>query len=382
MRVLKIFFSCFIVSVFLFFTPVTAFAADPQFNYYSEQYQESGAADLTDKLPDDTRSSLEQLGVSGADWNEITSLSPQSLFQQVFTMVGGNLQEPVRAAIAVIAMMLICALLNGMKLSFGDRPVSRVSGLVGTLCVCTVVIQPIVSCIHNAANIIHAAADFLLACVPVLVGIMIAAGQPVSANSYNLLMMAAGNGISLLSSNILVPLMNIFLAFSEVSAVSPGIGLGGLCAAFHKVVKWTIGFCMTVFSGLLTIHSVVAASADSATAKAAKFVVSNSVPIVGSALGDAVQSIGACLKMLKSGVGAFGLLAGIFIFLPLLIQCISWVIMMHICSGISDVFDQKEISSVLKASAAVLETMLAITFCCMALLIVSTVVILIMGGTT
>ena len=367
-------------SVFLF--PLSASAADKQSDYYSRQLQESGAADLNDQLPNDTRSALDNLGIDGTNFQDITSITPQNLFQQVASMAGGNFKEPLRAAVSVIAVLLICALLNGMKLSFGDRPMSGVIGLVGTLCVCTVVIQPIVSCIANAAGVIHAAADFLLACVPVLVGIMIATGQAVSANSYNLLMVAAGNAISLLSANILVPMMNVFLALSVVSAVSPGIGLGGLCSAFHKVVKWVMGFCMTVFSGLLTIHSVMAASVDSAAAKAAKFVVSNSVPIVGSALGDAVQSINACLKMLKSGVGAFGLLAGIFIFLPVLLQCISWGITMHLCVGVSDVFDQKEISSILKATATVLETMLSIVLCCMAILAVSTVVMLVVGGSS
>lgn len=366
------------VSIFLF--PVSAFAAEIKADYYSQQLQESGAADLTDKLPEDTRKALDNLGIDGSNGQNITSLTPQNLFQQILSMVAGNVKEPIQAAVSVIAVMLLCALLNGMKLSFGDRPMSGVIGLVGTLCICTVMIQPIISCITNAASVIKAAADFLLACVPVLMGIMIAAGQPISANSYNLLMMAAGNVISLLASNILVPVMNIFLAVSIVSAVSPGIGLGGLCTAFHKVVKWIMGFCMTVFAGLLTIHSVVATSADSATAKAAKFVVSNAVPIVGSALGDAVQSINACLKMLKSGVGAFGILAGIFIFLPILIQSISWVITLHICIGISDIFDQKEISSVLKAAVTVLETMLSIVLCCMAILIVSTVVMLVVGG--
>lgn len=373
-------FWIFLVLIFLF--PVSAFASGNAQDYYGQQLRESGAGDLSDRLPEETRKSLGSLGVDGNNFQSITSVTPQNLFQQVLSVVGGNIAGPLKAAASVIAVMLLCALLNGMKLSFGDRPVGNVIGLVGTLCVCTLVIQPVVSCVENAAGVTRAAAGFLLACVPVMTGIMIAAGQPVSANSYNLLMVAVGNAVSLLSANILVPLMNIFLALSVASAVSPGIGLGGLCASFHKVVKWALGFCMTVFAGLLTIHSVVSGAADSATAKAAKFVVSSFVPIVGSALGDAVQSINACVKMLKSGVGAFGLLAGIFIFLPILIQCVSWVIAMHLCAGFSDVFDQNEISALLRAAATVLETMLSIILCCMAVLTVSTVVMLVIGGGT
>ncbi len=377
---------CFFVFVVLIFAfPLTAFAAQQQTDledYYNQQFKQSGADDLPDHLPNDTRKALENLGIEGTDWKKITSITPENLFSQILSIVGGKTTEPLKAAVSVLAILLLCSLLNGMKLSFGDRPVGGVIGMVGTLCICTIVIQPIVYCIANAAEVIKAAAGFLLACVPVLVGIMIAAGQPVAAGSYNLLMVAVGNVISLLSANVIVPMMNIFLALSIVAAVSPGINLSGLCDAFNKAVKWILGFCMTVFAGLLTMHSIVSTAVDSTGSKAAKFLVSSFVPIVGSALGDALTTINGCVKMLKSGVSAFGLLAGIFIFLPIIIQCIIWLLTMNVCAGVSSVFDQKEITSVLKAVVTVLETMLSLILCCMAILTVSTVVMLVVGGVT
>jgi stage III sporulation protein AE len=366
------------ILVLAFSTPV--FAAEKQNDYYSQQEKQSGAEDLPDNLPDDTRKALENLGIEGTDWKNITSITPGNLFHQIISIAGGNTAEPLKAAVSVIAVMLLCALLNGMKLSFGEKPMGGIIGMVGTLCICTIVVQPVVSCIANAAGIIKAAAGFLLACVPVLVGIMIAAGQPVTAGSYNLLMRAAGNVISLLSANILVPMMNIFLALSIVSAISPNINLGGLCEAFNKTVKWIIGFCMTVFTGLLTMHSLVATSLDSTGTRAAKFVVSSFVPVVGNALGEALHTINGCVKMLKSGVSAFGLLAGIFIFLPIIIECLMWILTITVCAGIGDIFDLKEITSLLRASISVLGTLIGIIFCCMTILTISTVIMLIIGG--
>lgn len=351
-----------------------------QTEYYGQQLEQSGAADLPDKLPEDTRKALEGLGVEGSNWQSISAITPQGMFQQIISILGGNVGAPLKASVSAVAVMLLCALLNGMKLSFGERPMGGVIGMVGTLCICTIVVQPIVACIAAAAQVIQAAAAFLLACVPVLVGIMIAAGQPASAGSYNLLMTAAGNVISLISANVLVPLMNIFLALSIVAAVSPAIDLNGLCAAVGKTVKWILGLVMTVFSGLLTMHGIVSTAVDSSTSKAAKFVVSSFVPVVGSALGDALGTINGCVKMLKSGVSAFGLLAGIFIFLPILIQCILWLLTMNLCAGISGIFDQKEITAVLKAVVSVLEMLLALVICCMAVLTVSTVIMLVIGG--
>lgn len=348
--------------------------------YYDQQARDSGAEDLPDALPEETRRQLAKLGVEGTDWDSITGVTPQSLFSGIFNLLGDNSGAPLRAAVSCVAVMLLCALFHGMKLSLGDRALGTAIGLVGTLCVCTVLIGPIVSCIQSAAMVIKTAAGFLLACVPVLTAILVAAGQPVSASSYNVLMMAAGNTISLVAAHVLVPLLNIFLAVSIVSAVSPTIRLDGLCELFAKVVKWILGFCMTIFTGLLTLHSIVATSLDSTGTRAARFVISSFVPVVGGAISEALSTINGCVRVLKSGVGAFSLLAGAFLFLPVLLQCLLWLLTLTVCASVGDVFELKEISTLLRAALRVVQTMLAILLCCMTILTVSTVILMIVGG--
>lgn len=348
--------------------------------YYREQLKQSGADDLPDKLPEDTRKILQNIGIDGADWNAITSITPQNYFQKIFAVFTGKMKNPLQAAVCIIAVILLCALLNGMKLSFEDKPMGGVIGMVAALCICAIVVTPIVSCIQDASDVLKAASGFLLACVPVLAGIMIAAGQPVSASSYNVLMLAAGNAVSIFSANFFAPMMNIFMALSVVSAVSPNINLGGLCGILNKTLKWLMGLCMTLFTGLITMHSIVATSLDNTSTKAVKFIVSSFVPVVGNALGEAIQTVNGCVKMLKSGVSAFGLLAGMFIFLPALAECLLWIVTLSLCAGIGEIFDLKGVCGLLKASSDVVSTMLAVLLCCMTVLIISTVLMLIIGG--
>ncbi|HEX3017723.1 MAG TPA: stage III sporulation protein AE [Caproicibacter sp.] len=379
-------FLILILAAFLFHTAAfaeqTASSQSSMESYYQEQLEQSGADKLQDKLPDDTKKILQELGISGSDWNSITSITPQNYFEKILSVFTGKAKNPLRVLASVIAVILLCALLDGMKLSFGEKPLGGIIGMVGTLCICTIVVQPIVACISDAADVLKASSGFLLACVPVLVAIMAAAGQSVSAGSYHLLMMAAGNVISIFATTVLVPMMNIFLALSVVSSVSPNINLNGLCNVLNKAVKWVMALGMTLFTGLITMHSIVASSLDSTGAKAAKFVVSSFVPVVGNALGEALNTVTGCVKMLKSGVGAFGLLAGLFVFLPVIAECVLWILTLMLCSGISQVFELKEITGLLKASSDVVSTMLAILLCCMMVLIISTVVMLVIGGVT
>lgn len=348
--------------------------------YYGEQLKASGADKLKEELPAGTMDSLEDIGVTGTDINEIKSVTPQNFFEKAVNIFTDKFKSPFLVFCKVITVILLCALLNGMKLSFGEQPLGGVISMVGTLCICTVVVTPLVTCINDAANVLKGSSEFMLACVPVVTGIMVAAGQPAQASSWNLLMLTAGNAVSVLAADFLVPLLNILLAMSVVSSVSPGIKLSGICSALNKAAKWIIGLCMTLFTSLVTMHSIAASSIDRTGSKAVKFVVSSFVPVVGNALGEAMNTVNGCIKMLKSGVCAFGLLAGIFIFLPIVIECILWIIMLNICSGIGQMFGLDEVTSLLKSSADVTSTILAVLLCSITVLIISTALMLIIGG--
>lgn len=348
--------------------------------YYEEQKRESGAEELPARLPDETRESLNRLGVDGADWESLSALTPEGLF----SMAAGWAEEasggPLRAGASVLAVILLCALVNGMKLTLAEGNLGQAAGLAGTLCVTVAVVRPVVACVEYAGTVIQAAADFLLACVPVLAGILLAAGEPTKAASYQMLMTAAGNGIALLSAYFLVPLINCFLALSLVSAVSPGVRLGGLCDMFARAAKWVLGFCMAVFSGLLAVHSLVATAADSAASRAVKFAVSSFVPVVGGALGEALHTVSGCVSLLKSGVAAFALLAEGALFLPAVLQCLFWQLVLAGCGAVSEVFGLKELGALLSAAGKAVGLLLATLLCTLAVVIISSVAMILLGG--
>lgn len=346
---------------------------------YEEQMEGSGAQDLWDSLPEETQELLEELGVEGVGWESLAAVEPQSFFEMLLGFFTGGLSQPLAAGASLLGIMLVCALMNGMKLSFGERQTGSVLGMVGTLCACAVIAPPVISCIQQASTLIEGAGGFLLAGAPVLAGLMLACGQPVSASGWTVFLLAAGNGISLLSSVVLLPVMHIFLAFSLVSAVSPDIRLDSLCGVFAKTVRWMLVLAVTIFTSLLSAQSLISASADGASVKAAKLF-AGFVPVVGNVLGDAMGTVQSCVRLLKSGVGAFGLLAALCIFLPVVAQCLLWIFCCTLCGAAGDLLGQSEITGLLKAASQVLQTLLAIVVSCAVVMLVSAVLIMQGGG--
>lgn len=347
---------------------------------YDEQLKNSGAQELFGELPPSAQKSLEDIGVDSPSWEQLNSLSFGAIVSKLVSMFGEQSATPLTAVGKVLALMLLCALIDGMKLSFGEKPLGGIVGAVGTLCICGVLIYPIVQTIVTSAGIIKTASSFLLLYIPIMAGVMIAAGQAVSGASYYALMMGAGQVVTQIASNIIVPLLNIFLGLSVVSSVSQRINLQGICNLFSKVTKWVLTFVMSVFVSVLTFQTIIGTAADSAGVRAARFAISSFVPVVGGALSDAFLTVQSCVKMLKSGIGIFAVLGSAFIFLPALLECLVWLLTINLCAAAGDVFGLTAPSALLRAAGKVISTLIAVLLCCMTVFIISTTIILMIGG--
>ena len=349
-------------------------------NIYNEQFKISGANNLENSIPKESSEILENMGVDIKDWKSITDVTVDKIFSQISKVGKKKISSPFGSLMSVLAIVLLNAIIHSIKTTFGSEHISKIISSVSTLCVCISIVDPIVKSISSMSYVIKGAAGFILCYIPIMTTIMIASGQSISATSYHIMMIAAGQVISQVSSNFLVPCMNTVLGISIVSSTSEILNLDRICDMFHKIIKWILGFSVSIFVGLLTLQNLVSSSADSIGSKTMKFALTSFVPVVGSALSDAFNTVEGCIKLLKSGVGAFGVIAGGAIFMPIIIECSIWIIFLHICVYFGEIFELTKICSILKSSSKVMETMFAVIFASMLVLAVSTVLMLVIGG--
>ena len=347
---------------------------------YKEQYNNSGADKLFNELPDEVKKSFDSIGVNKPDFNQIMDINPESILKNILDTTKKKLPGAFKSVSMILAVILLNAIFSAFKISLGEKSIAAVLALISTVCICMTIIYPIVCLVERSASIIKISSRFLFSYMPIMIGIMLVSGQVFSSMAFNSIMLALGNVITHLSTNFLMPILNIFFAMSIVCSISTRFKLSGVCELFAKIIKWFLGFIMAVFSGLLTTKSLIGAAVDSANSKAMKFVLSSFVPIVGSALGDAFLTVQGCIKILKSGVGAFFIIATGFIFLPIIIECIIWLLATNICMAASDVFELANVSILLKNIGKVISIIIAVILCIMTVLIISTVVILSIGG--
>lgn len=362
-------FSLFAALILLLLFPVTAKAEESARE--QEIFEKSGAEALYNSLDSDTRELLDSAGVEGAaSWPEA-----DGLFHALSQLVREKVLGPIQALAALVAVIVLCSL-GGC---FDQDEAGGVSAFAGTLACATLVATPLLQVMRSAAQAVEGASAFLLAAVPVYGGLMTASGSPAAGASYSFLTLAAGNVIPILSSAVIIPALHIFLALALVACVSK-VNFKSLAGSLYGFAKWLLVLAVTVFSGVLSVQTALNAQVDAATNKAAKLAVSAAVPIVGGAFGDAVAAIQNSVRMVKSGAGAFGILAALCIFAPPAIEALLWSLVCGAGQLVGDLFGAPKLSSFLGMCASAAKMVLAVIAATCAVCVVSAAILLFVGG--
>ena len=347
---------------------------------YQEQAEASGAGDLPDNLPEETRQLLDQLGITSIDAEGFSSLEPQGVWKALAELTGQEASGPLRSVGVVLGVVLLCALMEGMKQTLRDPSASPVFQVVCVLAACAALLVPLSSCVQAVCRAAESTSVFMGSFVPVYAGILVTAGHAVTAASYQTVVLFAAELITLLATHLLVPLLTVSLALGMAGSLDTGLRLDSLSSAINKGAAWLLGITTTLFVGLLTLQGIVGGAADTLSSRALRFSLSSMVPVVGGSLSEAFSAVKGCLGLLKSTVGGFGMLATALIVLPPLLQCAVWSLGLALCTAAAELFGLGQISALLRSAQAVVKTLIAVLAACSLFMIVATAVVTAAGG--
>lgn len=379
-RILKIMFP--IMLLMLLHTPVSAAGttgALPDAFDMDEQLNVLGKDELVEQVPENAKKLMDEAGVDDLKAEKLLQLSPRNFFRVLWRMLLDQLKKPLNVLAAVVGVVLLCALIGGMRDAAGDSAAEPVFSTVSVLCVITAVSAPIVDCIVETSEAIRQASTFMLSFIPMFGAALTAAGQPITGATYNVFLFSACQAVSQVVAGTLIPLMGVYLALCIVGPLSPGLNMSGAAATLKSLVSWALGLIVTMFVGLLSVQTLVSQSADSVSTRTAKFLIGSFVPVVGNALSEAFVTARGCLQLLKTTVGAYGILVAVMTFLPVMLQTAAWYMITNVAVMASDVLGTPRVSEILKSCGSVLGILLAIILCYALLLVVSTTVVILTG---
>lgn len=391
MKLKKIAGFLFVVVLFAFLTPAfnveaqtapaasSGYASGSTSEILNEQVQKSGANDLSGSTPQTAKNNLDSLGINSGDVKSLARFTPANIFKEVVASLKKAAQAPVKAVAAVLGILLACALLSTLKDSFGEKSLQNVFDIVSSLCIAAVIIIPVSQCVSLCADTIRQSSNFMLAFLPVYSSLAVVSGHPASAITFQSLLLVASEALSRIATTTFVPMVDMYLGFCVVGAVSPGINISGISGFVKSVVTWALGLCMTIYTGILTIQGLISGAEDNVTMKTAKFVVEGAVPVIGGAISDAMNTIISCTGLLKTAVGAYAIVVFILAFLPPVLECLVWLLAADLSLAVADVLGIANMSGLLKAIREALRLLLALVLVSALAMIISVSIMLLVG---
>jgi stage III sporulation protein AE len=140
-----------------------------------------------------------------------------------------------------------------------------------------------------------------------------------------------------------------------------------------------MGLSSSLFSGLLSLQQMVAAAGDSLGSRVVKFSLSSFVPVVGGVLSDAYNTVVGCGGLLRSTVGAFGVLSVVLVVLPPLLSCVCWNVGLQLAGGTAALFGLAPLDTLCRTAAGAVKVLIAVLAVFALLMILSTSVVVFVG---
>lgn len=285
----------------------------------------------------------------------------------------GSFKKPIKDMIIIAGVVVLVGLIKGTAVAENfSEPLNIVIG-------CAVAITVFASSagvISQGMSAVETTSDFMLALIPVLAGIITAAGNPTLALTYGSFAMAAAQAAAQTAGNIIMPLCGAFSAFGVSASLSPELKLIKLADMIKKLTIGVLSFVAAAFSAVLGLKSLLAGSADTLASKGIKLALSSAVPIVGGALSDAYSSIIGSVSLLKSTVGVFGVIAVVMIDLPVVFQLTARIILLKLLGVLSSSMGDDTTGEVLDTLSSALTVINAAVIFTAALFIISTGIVI------
>ena len=238
----------------------------------------------------------------------------ESLFNRILSALSENISDAsafFMMLVGFVALTALSSLLPGKTQGGSEVVISLISSV------------SIFSVMLNLFDSVHESVgklcDFFGSLIPITVGIIALGGGSSgagvqAAGMYTTLSLVGGVGQRLFSSIAALALaLGLLSSFGNegVLAVSRGV---------KSLFMWLIGIFSATLTGALSLQTLVASAADSATIRAARYAASGLIPVVGSTVSSALSTLASGISFAKGIVGGGAIAVILFMALTPLVM--------------------------------------------------------------
>lgn len=287
-----------------------------------EQKQWFGEGDIGDKI----------LSIINGDF----SMDYGSFLSSMAALVFDGLDGLLSTFCVICAITILCGILSQFRSSVAEKGTGKLIFFVGYSSILVLVLTSLTAVIEECYSTVGSMQKQMQAVFPVLLTLIATSGGSVSVAVYQPAVLFLSEIIVRIISGIVFPLAVLICVLNMAGNMSSEIKLKNFSALFKSIIKWVLGISLTAFTVFLTVQGITSATYDGLSFKAAKYAISNSVPIIGGFLGSGFDLIVAGSVLIKNSLGSCSilLLAGV-IFIPF-VQLIVYNLFLKLTAAVTE----------------------------------------------
>ena len=271
-----------------------------------EKYLEENADSYLFKFGDTAKEIVEYLiqGNLGTDYGGYLS--------ELFSIIFKNVISLIPAFAEITAVALLSAVVSAAEGNVLSKSTSKIVHLACYSLIILIIGSMLAGIISNCVTCINSVKKQIEIITPILATLTVLTGGTSSAAIYQPSAIFLSGGAVEIVSAFIFPATIAVIILNFMSKLSSQMSFTGVTALVKSIMKWVIGITVTVFSIFITAQSSASSLFDGIIFKATKYVVSNSVPIVGNFLSSGFDMLTSAGLLIKSSVGICGLIMLLF----------------------------------------------------------------------
>lgn len=270
---------------------------------------------------------------------------PTKLLQKLWSAVTGSAYDLIFSALRGGAALLAAAFLTSFCGAFFK---SETVSAVGACAVSLLCVEGMHSCFAVGREALQSLADLSHLLLPTLCTAAAAGGAVTSSGAKYAVSMLFFDGLITLEQEYATVLLSVYAALAMTARVTEHPFMQMLAGLMKQALKWALILIASLFTCYLSLTGVLTGTVDAAAAKAAKTVISSTLPVVGGILADASSALLSGAQLLRNGIGVIGLFFALAVCAAPYLTLGSHYLVYQIVGGAAASFGESKIGGVIK----------------------------------
>lgn len=331
--------------------------------------------DLKNALPQEAHEILREIEPGVPDVRKGVS----ALWESAGNGLRNGLKASVKSAFLMASVCLLLSLIQSFAKSAGLQLPGKIPELAGATVILALAVERSGTLLALCKRTIADLDIFTKLLTSVFAVASAAAGRPASAVATAGAAMLFSDVMLTLSLKVFLPAVTVYLLLVYSGVVSEN----GALRQAASVGKWAVTtffkVFLTAYFAYLTFTGLVTGSADAAAVKTAQSL-TGAVPLVGSVIAGASETILSGAALLRAGIGFFGFLGAAAICLTPFLQGVCHLLVFRVLSVFAVSFAEGGIKTMLDGLADAYGMLVGILTACCAVQFITIVVSMTVTG--